>query len=197
MNPKLLVLHQERDDVPSDPAPEAVVDLPLGIDVEGRRLLVVERAARLVVPAGLLRLYALGDHVDDVVRRPDLLDELLRYPASQLHLSSLCRPLRRVCRRCYLSSTIVTPVSPSPHRPRRNDLTEGMVLSTAWVSFAERARALAVDHAQLRYPLHERRADAPLDGVSDLVGRLTPQVQFARTARPRGTSTVISARGRP
>src|SRR5690606_17813775 len=61
-----LVLLQEAKDVAALLAAEALEDLPLRVDAEGRRLLVVERAARPELAALLSQRHALTDDADDV-----------------------------------------------------------------------------------------------------------------------------------
>ena len=72
-----LLLH-ELDAVARLAAAEAVVESLVGLDVEGRRLFVVERAARHVAAAGAAQLDAVrGDQVGNVCPRLDLLDRRL------------------------------------------------------------------------------------------------------------------------
>jgi hypothetical protein len=54
---------------------EAVEDLALRVDVEGRRLLLVERAERAERVAGALELEVGTDHVHHVATRPDVLHQ--------------------------------------------------------------------------------------------------------------------------
>ena len=72
------VLHQEAEDVAALAASEAVEDLPVGVDVEARRLLVVEGAESLPVRPGLLQLDVAGDEGDDVRPVSDFLDGRFR-----------------------------------------------------------------------------------------------------------------------
>jgi hypothetical protein len=58
-------------------AAEAVEELLVDADPERRRLLVVERAAGLVLAPGLLQLHAAADHLDDVGAGDELVDEVL------------------------------------------------------------------------------------------------------------------------
>ena len=75
----LLLLH-ELDAVARLAAAEAVVEPLVGLDVEGRRLLVVERTARHVAAARAAELDAIrGDQVGQVGPRLDLLDRRLWY----------------------------------------------------------------------------------------------------------------------
>ena len=80
----LRLLH-EREHVAALLAAEAVVGLPLRADGEARRPLVVERAAARVARADLAQLDARTDDLDDVRRRPDLVD---RGVADQRHASA-------------------------------------------------------------------------------------------------------------
>ncbi len=59
-------MHQEREDVAALVAPEAVVALAIGIDVERGGLLVVERAEADVVAARLLQRQVATDDLDNV-----------------------------------------------------------------------------------------------------------------------------------
>jgi hypothetical protein len=72
-----VVLHQELQRGPRRPASEAVVELPIGHDVEGRRLLVVKRTEAEVATARLLQRQARLDHVDDVDTGEQVVDESL------------------------------------------------------------------------------------------------------------------------
>ena len=58
-------------------AAEAVVELLVRAHGERRRLLVVERAAGLVLAPGALQLHAAADHLDDVGAGDQLVDEVL------------------------------------------------------------------------------------------------------------------------
>ena len=59
------MLHQEAEDVAALATAETVEDLPIGVDVEARRLLVVEGRVLPVRP-GLLQIDVAGDEGDDV-----------------------------------------------------------------------------------------------------------------------------------
>src|SRR5262249_60999083 len=73
----LLGLLDELEHVAAGFAPEAVVELPLGVHRERRRLLLVERAAADEVPAHPLQGHGLGDDLDDVARRAHALDPVV------------------------------------------------------------------------------------------------------------------------
>ena len=74
--------------------PEAVEDLAIRIDVEGRGLFVVEGAAALEVASGPPELDVATDEVANVGAIPDLLDRLLRNSAHWV-LLALLRPNHR------------------------------------------------------------------------------------------------------
>src|SRR5690606_24956973 len=59
-------------------AAEAVVELLVRADREGRSLFLVERAAGAVVAAGLLQGHALAHHLDDIGAVEQVVDEGLR-----------------------------------------------------------------------------------------------------------------------
>src|SRR6266511_3359032 len=103
-----LAQHQELEDVPALPAAEAVEDRGLGAHVEGRGLLLVERAEPLPGGPHLLEDHVLGDHAHDVRRAPDLLHD----PVAKRHPYSF-------------SSTTVTPPPPSPAPPAHQAATWG------------------------------------------------------------------------
>src|SRR5262249_6448552 len=71
-----LAHHHELERVAARAAAEAVEELLRLVDVEGRGLLVVERAEAAVLAAGFLEGDRLGDEGDDVDGRPDLADEV-------------------------------------------------------------------------------------------------------------------------
>ena len=71
-----LVLHEEADGAAVRPAAEAMVELLLAADREGGGLLVVERAAGLVVLSGLAQGDATVDEVDDVGAGEEGVDEV-------------------------------------------------------------------------------------------------------------------------
>src|SRR5450631_3419812 len=62
----LFVLHEKTDDGAMRTAAEAVKELLVGAYREGGGLFIVERAARLVLAAGLLERYACADDLDDI-----------------------------------------------------------------------------------------------------------------------------------
>jgi hypothetical protein len=68
----------ELEDVTADAAAEAVEEPAVAVDRERRSLLAVKRAQPFERRAGLAQRYIVGDDGDDVGRRPDLVDELLR-----------------------------------------------------------------------------------------------------------------------
>src|SRR5581483_6865373 len=70
-----VVFHQKRDDGPVLAAAEAVEELLVWRHRERRRLLVVERAERVILAARTLELDARADDVDDVGPREQVLDE--------------------------------------------------------------------------------------------------------------------------
>ena len=74
----VLVLHEKADGGAVGPAAEAVVELLLGADGEGGRLLGVEGAAGDELAPGLLQRHVVADHVDDVDAGEELVDEVLR-----------------------------------------------------------------------------------------------------------------------
>src|SRR5690606_12909912 len=72
----LLLLHDEADDVALRLAAEAVVDVHLRVDREGRGLLGVEGAQPRPLPPGPSQRGVLADDLHDVGRRPDRGDVL-------------------------------------------------------------------------------------------------------------------------
>ena len=74
----LLVQLEELEHVAAGVAPEAVKKALVGMDVERRRLLVVERAVSLVRRARALERHVLLDHGEDVRLQTQVVDELLR-----------------------------------------------------------------------------------------------------------------------
>ena len=70
-----VVLHEELEDVAVLAAAEAVVALALDVDVEGRRLLVVEGAACHEAAARALERKTVADHGHDVGPAADVLDD--------------------------------------------------------------------------------------------------------------------------
>src|SRR5690606_7649118 len=77
-----LVLHEEADRGAVRAAAEAVIELLRRAHGEGRRLLVVERTAGLVVLAGPFERNARVDDFHDIRAQQHLVDELLRDPAA-------------------------------------------------------------------------------------------------------------------
>ena len=75
------MLHQEGDDVAALLASEAVEDLSIGIDVEGGRLLGVERTEPAPVATGLLQVDIAPDQADDVGAASDLRNGAVGDPA--------------------------------------------------------------------------------------------------------------------
>ena len=76
-----LLLLDELEHVARFAAPEAVVEALRHVDVETRRLLVVERTARLDARPRLFQRNAIrGDQFRQIRARPDFLDNLLAYP---------------------------------------------------------------------------------------------------------------------
>src|SRR5690606_38419323 len=97
-----LPLDQKREDVTRFPASEALVEALVGHHVEARCALLVERAVRLVLPAGLLEWHELADDVDDIGSGPHLLDLIVGD-----HWG------------CSLKPAMVTPAPPSVGPPMR------------------------------------------------------------------------------
>ncbi len=86
-------LHEEGDDVAALPAAEAVEELAGRVDVEGRRLLVVEGAQALQrSPAGALERDVLGHHVVDPRLLAHLGDVVVANPACHAGESTGARP---------------------------------------------------------------------------------------------------------
>ena len=73
---QVLLLHDQREDVPADAAAEAVVELFVLVDGERRRLFGVERAETDLFPAPPLQGRVLGGDLDDGRGLPDLVDDL-------------------------------------------------------------------------------------------------------------------------
>ncbi len=88
--------HQELEDIPVRGTAEAVVGLAGGVDVEGGRLLLVKRAARLEGSGGALELHPRADEFDDVGAVADLLDHPV---CDALGHSIFLR--RQLCRQLY------------------------------------------------------------------------------------------------
>ena len=111
----LVVLREEADDVTRGAAAEAVVKPLRRRDVEGRRLLLVERAGADELLAFLLELDpALSDERLDRVRCPDTLDAFL----ADLHPSS--SPLHEARRRpCPSGAGLPTSEAAGPREPAR------------------------------------------------------------------------------
>ena len=78
----MFVLHEESDRRAVGAAAEAVVELLVLADGEGRGFFLVEGAARLMVLAGLLERHPLADQGDDIGPAEQIVDEGLGYPAS-------------------------------------------------------------------------------------------------------------------
>ncbi|MNZ64312.1 hypothetical protein D3C78_824800 [compost metagenome] len=74
---QVVVVHDEAQGVAAGTAAEAVVELLVGADREGRGLFLVERAAGGVVLAGFFQLDARTHHVDDVEAVDKVVDETL------------------------------------------------------------------------------------------------------------------------
>ena len=74
------IVHQEPDRGAVRPATEAMIELLVRNHGERRRLLVVERAARLVLLAGALERDVVLDDLDDVGRRDEVVYEGLGDP---------------------------------------------------------------------------------------------------------------------
>ena len=73
--------HQECERVPAGGATEAMEDAELRIDVEGRRLLVMERTQALEGAAGLLQCDVAADEIDEIDAVADRFDRLLGDPS--------------------------------------------------------------------------------------------------------------------
>ena len=78
---EVFILHQKRDGIPTLTTAEALVVLPGRIDIERRRLLVVERAIALEGRACPLEREVGSDQIDNVRRLKDLFDCFWRNPA--------------------------------------------------------------------------------------------------------------------
>ena len=74
---QVIVIHEEAEHRTVLAAAEAVIELLVGAHPEGGGLLVVERAAGLVLATGLLQLHACADHLHDVGAGDQLVDEVL------------------------------------------------------------------------------------------------------------------------
>ena len=72
----MLILHHEAKNAAADAAPEAVESLPLRTNVKRGRLFLVKGAKRLEIRTRAFQWKIGADHLDDVVRRGDLLDVL-------------------------------------------------------------------------------------------------------------------------
>ena len=70
----MLVFHYETKNAPANAAAEAVERLPLGTDMERRRLFLMKWAKRLEIRAGAFERKIRTNHLDDVVGRSDLFD---------------------------------------------------------------------------------------------------------------------------
>ena len=71
---QILVFLKKLEDISACMAPEAVIDLPLRIDVEARAFLLVKRAQGHVITAGAFEREVASNHLDDITCRPDLLN---------------------------------------------------------------------------------------------------------------------------
>ena len=74
---QVVELHQKTQGVTVRPAAEAVIELLVMADREGGRVLLMERAETAVVAPALLELHALGNDVDDIGPRQQVIDEAL------------------------------------------------------------------------------------------------------------------------
>ena len=92
--PQRLLLLDELDHVAPDPAPEAVVELLLGVDRERRRALVVKRAQAREPGPRAPQVGVGRDDLDDVRRLLDPLDAGPREPAHSRDSSGSARRLK-------------------------------------------------------------------------------------------------------
>ena len=74
----VLIFLNELEHVTPGVAAEAVINLPLRIDIEARSFLLVKRTQRHVIAAGALQGKVIADHIDNVAGRANLLDRGLR-----------------------------------------------------------------------------------------------------------------------
>ena len=74
---QVIVIHEEAEHRAVLATAEAVIELLVGAHPEGGGLLVVERAAGLVLATGFLQLHACADHLHDVGAGDQLIDEVL------------------------------------------------------------------------------------------------------------------------
>jgi hypothetical protein len=74
---RVLEFHHETEDRAACAAAKAFVHLPLRADGERRRALVVKRAQSLERRSRPLQAHVRANHLDDIIRRGDLLDDLL------------------------------------------------------------------------------------------------------------------------
>ncbi len=74
----VLIFLNELEHVTPGVATEAVINLPLRIDIEARSFLLVKRTQRHVIAAGALQGKVIADHIDNVAGRANLLDRGLR-----------------------------------------------------------------------------------------------------------------------
>ena len=72
-------LLDKHEDIASDAAAGAVVDLAIGVDAEGRGVFLVERAETEKVAALLGELDVFGDHVDDIGGVANALENVFGY----------------------------------------------------------------------------------------------------------------------
>jgi hypothetical protein len=87
-----LVQLDELEDVAADAAAEAVEEAALAIDVEGRRLLVVERTQALVGAADAAQRHRLLDDLDDVGLEAQVVEEALGKERHQSFSSTTVTP---------------------------------------------------------------------------------------------------------
>ncbi|MNS30565.1 hypothetical protein D3C72_626010 [compost metagenome] len=74
---QVVVVHDEAQGIAASAAAEAVIELFVGADAEGRSFLFVKRAAGGVVLAGFFHLQARADHIDDVGAVQKVVNEAL------------------------------------------------------------------------------------------------------------------------
>src|SRR5437870_3364923 len=109
---ELVLAHQEAERVAAYATPEAVEDPFPGIDHEGRSLLHVEGTEAFPVLTGLLQIHEPADEVDDVDRRPDLVER-------RLGVGCHAQP------QLTFSAATVAPAPPSAGSPSRKESTSG------------------------------------------------------------------------
>ena len=74
----MLIIHHEAKNTPADAAAEAMKGLPYRVDVERRRFLLMKRTERAKVRARPLEGKIGANHLHDVVRGRDLLNDVGR-----------------------------------------------------------------------------------------------------------------------